>query len=194
MSSQGIRALVEVNNGTYEVSGRLVTHNMSDMVRLETIPRHVLLEENKTYDTADEWHVALVQMHIAQLIFQRNDLVTSEDECRNRKKYVARQIFRRLAKQGVYFRLCRRSVACPVPQNFPLHTLLRSIRLQLGFDCGRYPPWWLLWETAEMRSSGIDAWTGTWLSGLEMVQVEADVTSPSHLAAASFTQCDKAGK
>ncbi|KND87585.1 hypothetical protein TOPH_07773 [Tolypocladium ophioglossoides CBS 100239] len=36
-------------------------------------------------------------MHIAQLMFQHNDAVVSEDDCRN--KYVARQIFRRLAIQ-----------------------------------------------------------------------------------------------
>jgi hypothetical protein len=47
--------------------------------------------------TADEWYTALAEMHIAQLIFQHNDLVTSEDNCRN--KYVARMVFRRLARQ-----------------------------------------------------------------------------------------------
>ncbi|PVH76961.1 hypothetical protein DL98DRAFT_550882 [Cadophora sp. DSE1049] len=63
---------------------------------LANIPRAVLQPENKTYDTTDEWYVALAEMHIAQLIFQHNDLVTTEDDCRN--KYVARQLFRRLAK------------------------------------------------------------------------------------------------
>jgi len=71
---------------------------MTDMVRLANIPRAVLPPEGKTYGTADEWYVALAEIHIAQLIFQHNDLVLSEDDCRN--KYVARQIFRRLAKQG----------------------------------------------------------------------------------------------
>lgn len=33
---------------------------------------------------------------MAQLIFQHNDLVTTADDCRS--KYVARQLFRRLAK------------------------------------------------------------------------------------------------
>jgi aminoglycoside phosphotransferase (APT) family kinase protein len=71
---------------------------MTDMVRLANIPRAVLPPEGKTYETADEWYTALAEMHIAQLVFQHNDLVLSEDDCRN--KYVARQIFRRLAKQG----------------------------------------------------------------------------------------------
>lgn len=80
------------------MAGRPITHNMTDMVRLANIPNAVLPPEGKTYGTADEWYVALAEMHIAQLIFQHNDLVLSEDDCRN--KYVARQIFRRLAKQG----------------------------------------------------------------------------------------------
>ena len=37
-------------------------------------------------------------MQIATLLFQHNDMVSSEDDCRT--KYVARQLFRRLAKQG----------------------------------------------------------------------------------------------
>lgn len=37
-------------------------------------------------------------MHIAQLVFQHNDLVKTEDDCRN--KYIARQLFLKLAKQG----------------------------------------------------------------------------------------------
>ncbi|KAK2018413.1 phosphotransferase [Colletotrichum eremochloae] len=93
-----IGSLVETKNGIYEVAGRPITHNMTDMVRLANIPRSVLPPKGKTYETADEWYTALADMHIAQLIFQHNDLVTSEDDCRN--KYVARQLFRRLARQG----------------------------------------------------------------------------------------------
>lgn len=50
------------------------------------------------YQTADNWYVALAEMQMATLLFQHNDMISSEDDCRN--KYVARQIFRRLAKQG----------------------------------------------------------------------------------------------
>ncbi|KAF4988158.1 hypothetical protein FGRMN_9926 [Fusarium graminum] len=71
---------------------------MTDMIRLANIPECVLPPKGKTYATADEWYTALAEMHIAQLIFQHNDLITSEDDCRN--KYVSRQVFRRLAKEG----------------------------------------------------------------------------------------------
>jgi len=78
------------------VTGRPLSKNMNDMLQLANVPRAILPPESKTYSTADEWYVALAEMHIAQLIFQHNDLVTTEDDCRN--KYVARQPFRRLGK------------------------------------------------------------------------------------------------
>ncbi|KAH6635517.1 phosphotransferase [Chaetomium sp. MPI-SDFR-AT-0129] len=97
-----IGALVEVEGegnvaGSYSIAGRPITHNLTDMVRLANVPRAVLPPEGKTYSTADEWYVALAEMHLAQLVFQHNDAVESADDCRN--KFVARQIFRRLAKQ-----------------------------------------------------------------------------------------------
>jgi hypothetical protein len=87
----------EANDGTYEVAGRPITHNMTDMVRLANIPR-ILPPNGSRYETEDERCTTLADMHIAQLIFQHNGLATSEDGCRN--KYVARQILRRLVKQG----------------------------------------------------------------------------------------------
>jgi hypothetical protein len=98
-----IGALVEVKADSdgpksYTIAGRPITHNMTDMVRLANIPRSVLPPEGKTYATADEWYAALAEMHLAQLVFQHNDAVQSADDCRN--KYVARQVFRRLAKEG----------------------------------------------------------------------------------------------
>jgi aminoglycoside phosphotransferase (APT) family kinase protein len=71
---------------------------MKDMLQLAGIPRSILPPKWKTYVTADEYYTELAEMHLAQLIFQHNDLVASADHCRN--KYVARQIFRRLAREG----------------------------------------------------------------------------------------------
>ncbi|UNI16996.1 hypothetical protein JDV02_003378 [Purpureocillium takamizusanense] len=93
-----IGSLVEISPGQYRVAGRPITHNMTDMVRLANIPRSVLPAEGTTYTTGNAWYTALAEMHIAQLMFQHNDAVVSEDDGRN--KYVARQIFRRLAIQG----------------------------------------------------------------------------------------------
>ncbi|KAK1973252.1 phosphotransferase [Colletotrichum cereale] len=215
-----IGSLVEID-GTYEVASRPITHNMTDMIRLANIPRSVLPPKGKTYETADEWYTALADMHIAQLIFQHNDLVTSEDDCRN--KYVARQVFRRLAKQG---RLSTFGFAednwSAQSSKIPASTLSPG---PSGSDCFRLwgddfragnilltssdeiaalidweytyvgptqfmldPPWWLLLETAEMWSSGIDKWREaydmrlkTWLSAMK--KAEADMIEPGTLPA-----------
>ena len=96
LSFDRIGSLSENVDKTFSVTGRPLSKNMNDMLQLANIPHAVLPPENKTYSTTDEWYAAMAEMHIAQLIFQHNDLVTTEDDCRN--KYVARQLFRRLAK------------------------------------------------------------------------------------------------
>ncbi|KAF4471880.1 Phosphotransferase [Fusarium albosuccineum] len=93
-----IGSLVKTDNGHYSVAGRPITQNMNSMIQLANIPKSVLPPSNQTYGSADEWYTALAEMHIAQLLFQHNDLVRSEDDCRN--KYVARHLFHSLAKQG----------------------------------------------------------------------------------------------
>ena len=93
-----IGALVESSDGSYNVITRPVTRNMNDMLQLGGIPRSVLPHRDKTYNTSDDYYTELANMHLMQLVFQHNDLVTSSDDCRN--KYVARQIFRRIAKEG----------------------------------------------------------------------------------------------
>lgn len=93
-----IGSLAQTDENTFSVVGRPITQNMNNMLQLANIPRATLPPEDRMYGTADEWYVALAEMHIAQLVFQHNDLVTTADDCRN--KYVARQLFRKLAKQG----------------------------------------------------------------------------------------------
>lgn len=82
----------------FSIKGRPLSKNMNDMLQLANIPESILPAREKTYSDANEWYVALAEMHISQLIFQHNDLVTTEDDCRN--KYVSRQLFRRLAKDN----------------------------------------------------------------------------------------------
>lgn len=93
-----IGTLVETSPESYQVMGRPITLNMNNMVQLSNIPKSVLPAEGITYQSADEWYVVLAEMQIATLLFQHNDMVSSEDDCKT--KYVARQLFRRLAKEG----------------------------------------------------------------------------------------------
>ena len=97
-SFPNIGALAETSPNSYCVMGRPITLNMSNMVQLSNIPKSIFPSEGTTYKTADEWYTALAEMQIATLLFQHNDMISSEDDCRT--KYVARQLFRKLAKQG----------------------------------------------------------------------------------------------
>ncbi|WXC48152.1 hypothetical protein QX201_007867 [Fusarium graminearum] len=93
-----IGSLIEDENGCCSVAGRPITQNMNNMIQLANIPKAVLPEPHQTYESANSWYTASSEMHMAQLLFQHNDLVRSENDCRN--KYVARFLFHSLAKQG----------------------------------------------------------------------------------------------
>ena len=93
-----IGSLLETENGSFSVAGRPVTQNMSDMLQLANIPSTIFSPKDKTFRSAEEYYLNLARGHLIQLIFQHNDLVKSADDCRN--KYVARQLFCQLAKQG----------------------------------------------------------------------------------------------
>lgn len=92
-----IGSLLEVD-GSFQVAGRPLTFNMGSMTKLASIPAAIFPARDTTFATADEWYAELAKMHLAQLVFQHNDLVSDEDDCRN--KYVSRQLFLRLARQG----------------------------------------------------------------------------------------------
>lgn len=216
-----IGSLLETIPGKYEVSGRPITHNMTDMVRLANIPRPILPPEGTTYATADAWYTALAEMHIAQLIFQHNDAVVSEDDCRN--KYVSRQTFRRLAKQGRLSTFgfsddCWSDQSSKMPPSSLLPAPSNSENFRIWGDDFRAgnilltssdeiaalidweftyvgptqfsldPPWWLLLETAEMWSSGMDDWCEvyqkrlqTWLAAVKKAEANAPGSSSGPL-------------
>ncbi|KAG7289142.1 hypothetical protein NEMBOFW57_005505 [Staphylotrichum longicolle] len=93
-----IGSLVETSPGSFDVLTRPMTVNMATIVHQSNIPRSILPAKDTTYPTADAWYTALADLQLATLLFQHNDMVESADDCRT--KYVARQLFRRLAKQG----------------------------------------------------------------------------------------------
>jgi hypothetical protein len=71
---------------------------MNNMIQLANIPHAALPPEKTTYNTANQWYKTLAEMHLAQLTFQHNDIVSSRNDCRN--KYIASQLFCSLAKKG----------------------------------------------------------------------------------------------
>ncbi|KAI0537348.1 phosphotransferase family protein [Xylaria digitata] len=124
---------------------------------------------SQTYASADEWYRVLADMHIAQLVLQHNDTVENVDDAHD--KYVARQLFRKLAAERRLtpelesdggFTLFSEDLR---PANILPDKDLRVVGVidwefayaaptQFSFD----PPWWLLLEEPEDRPSGFRAW------------------------------------
>jgi hypothetical protein len=93
-----IGSLTQDADGQFSVSGRPLIMNMNSLIEFSTVPTSVLPTQPHNYSTTNGWYSALADMHLAQITFQHNDAVTDEDDARD--KYVARQLFRRLAREG----------------------------------------------------------------------------------------------
>ncbi|KNA98072.1 hypothetical protein FOXG_18331 [Fusarium oxysporum f. sp. lycopersici 4287] len=93
-----IGALIESSPGTYEVLERPITLNMNNVFQLSNIPPPIFPSEGTTYSAADEWYAVLAEMQMATLVFQHNDMISSEGDYRT--KYIARKLFQRLPKQN----------------------------------------------------------------------------------------------
>lgn len=92
-----IGSLRQIDDFTWEVSGRPLSMNMNELVRLGGLPRSKLLDSDTTFSSTSSYLEALADLNIEHLIHQRNDAVASEDDCR--RKFVARQLFRKLARE-----------------------------------------------------------------------------------------------
>lgn len=82
----------------WEVQHRPITQSTNDLVVSGGIPPCVLPVHNKMYNTSHEYYQAMADMHFTHLTFQHNDAVLSLPD--GRESYVARQLFRRLAREG----------------------------------------------------------------------------------------------
>ncbi|TQN74727.1 Altered inheritance of mitochondria protein 9 [Colletotrichum shisoi] len=166
-----IGSLVEDDDGVVSVEGRPLIQNTNSLVDHARVPPWVL--PSKTYTEANEWYSALADMHLAQLVFQHNDAVEDEDDARD--KYVARQLFRKLAVEGRLaaglggkpdpdgtFRLWSEDLR---PSNVLIDRHLRVVAVvdwefayvapsQFTFD----PPWWLLLGEPDWWEGGYQMW------------------------------------
>ncbi|KAF5020382.1 hypothetical protein F66182_7590 [Fusarium sp. NRRL 66182] len=196
-----IRSLVEDKNGVISVEGRPLIQNMNSLVDHARVPPCVL--PTKAYATATEWYSALADMHMAQLVFQHNDAVQDEDDARD--KYVARQLFRKLAADGRLltglgkqsdpdgtFRLWSEDLR---PSNVLIDKDLRVVGVvdwefvyvapsQFTFD----PPWWLLLTEPDWWEGGYKKWTEAYEPRLEIfLRILED--EERQLAKPELTEC-----
>jgi hypothetical protein len=71
-----------------EVLTRPLSINISQLANFARVPHFQLPPLSKTFKTSSEYYIALADMHLQQLSFQRNQAIESADDCR--KKYIAR--------------------------------------------------------------------------------------------------------
>ncbi|RHZ62284.1 uncharacterized protein CDV56_104203 [Aspergillus thermomutatus] len=89
LSFPRIGSLTQVDDFTWEVTGRPLSINMNELIRLGTLPRSKL--PATPFDTASSYLKALTELHLEHLVHQRNDAADSVNDCR--RKFVARQLF-----------------------------------------------------------------------------------------------------
>ena len=78
----------------WQVGKRAVTMNLNALVSCGNYPPDALPQD--TFSTANEYFVALAEVHLTHLRMQRNDAIEDEADCR--RKFVARCLFRRIAQ------------------------------------------------------------------------------------------------
>lgn len=178
-----IGSLVEDKaSGNINVKGRPLLANMIELVIHTDAPAEDILPlPSTTYSDSDAWFSALADIHMAQLAFQRRDLVEDADDARD--KYVARQLFRQVAAEGRYspsdndndnagssqpaFALFSEDLR---PANILLDkddNIVGVIDWEFAYAAplsfSSCPPWWLLMEEPESWSpGGLVGWQETY--------------------------------
>lgn len=165
-----IGSLSQVDDFEWQVTRRPLSMNMNELVRLGGLPKSKLPDINTTFFTSSSYLEALASLNIEHLFHQRNDSVESADDCR--RKFVARLLFRKLAKD--------KRLTNPSFENGPFKLWcddFRPANVLLNKDMqitgvvdweftyaapaefSHAPPWWLLIEKPELWPKGIEDWT-----------------------------------
>lgn len=152
---------------------RPLSINMNELVQLGNIPPHLLPQT--TFKTASAYFLALAEMHMIHLKYQRNDAIDSAEDCR--RKYIARCLFRRLAREnrlgsrahdkGPFKLFCDDFRPTNVLSNSQKDfKAVGAIDWEFTYaapaDFVYSPPSWLLLERPEYWKEGLNDWTQTY--------------------------------
>ena len=165
-----IGSLSQIDDFAWEVARRPLSMNMNELVRLGGLPRSKLPDLNTTFSTSSSYIEALADLNIEHLVHQRNDSVESADDCR--RKFVARQLFRKLARdkrltnplfeKGPFKFWCDdlRPANVLLNENMQIAGVVDwEFTYAAPAEFSYAPPWWLLIEKPELWSKGIEDWT-----------------------------------
>lgn len=166
-----IRSLHQVDDSTWEVSRRPLTMNMNELVGRGGLPRRALPDINETFDTASSYLEFLAHLELKHLIHQRNDAISSADDCR--RKFVARKLFLKLAKEkklndpdhenGPFKLWCDnlRPANALVKEDMIAGVVDWEFTYAAPAEFVYAPPWGLLLERPEGWREGFDDWNET---------------------------------
>jgi hypothetical protein len=162
-----IGCISSVDDGvSWEVSHRPLTLNMNELVQLGNVSPDLLPQG--PFETSSAYYIALADMHKAHLEAQRVRVMQATEV---RRKYVARCLFHKLAREG---RLCRYGNLGPFRlfnDDFRPANVLANAEFQVTgvvdweFTYAAPPefaysaPLWLLLELPEYWPEGLDDWT-----------------------------------
>ncbi|KKZ63057.1 hypothetical protein EMCG_02558 [[Emmonsia] crescens] len=146
----------------WSVETRALTFNMNELIGLANYPPQDF--HKCRFSTSSEYFVTLANYHLQHLKVQRNDAIIDEADCR--KKYVARCLFRKIARE-----FCSPYDNGPFPlfcDDFrPSNVIVDkdlNIRCLIDWEfCYAAPaefthcsPWWLLLARPEDWIAGLD--------------------------------------
>ncbi|KAL1389312.1 hypothetical protein HDK64DRAFT_298211 [Phyllosticta capitalensis] len=200
-TEERIGALSQVEEDEWVVDKAPLTLDSSTLVQLGTLPRSKTL--SGTFDNSASYFEALADIKIQHLIHQRNDAINGSDDCR--RKYVARQLFQKLAREN--------KLAWPTtPSSRPKFRLFNDdfrptnvlavtggkrdfvVSGVVDWEWTYFappeftysPPWWLLIARPDSWPKGLDDWAVKYEQALptfldELRKVEDDYIARSRL-------------
>lgn len=165
LSLPKINSLVQVNDWEWEVKDRPLSMSMNELVRLGTLPRSKL--PVTTFESASSYFSKLANLNIDHLIHQRNDAIKDSTDCR--RKYVARHLFRKLARKHPFTSISSDQGPFKIwcDDFHPANILINSNFEIVGVIDWEFTyaapaefsfalPWWLLLEQPEYWENGIE--------------------------------------
>ncbi|EEP82091.1 predicted protein [Uncinocarpus reesii 1704] len=166
-------AIGALEAGTWKVTKRPLTLNMNELVRVGNLPPSIFAQ--KKFQTASEYFKELATQQFLHLQYQRNDAVEDEHDCR--KKYIARCLFRKIARdmqteQGPFHLYCddlRPSNILISEEDFMITGVIDwEFTYVAPVEFTYTAPWWLLFKSPEAWESDLNSFFARYKAHLQV--------------------------
>lgn len=162
------------------VEHRPLSINMNELVQVGGVRAEDLPGTTETFASGAEYLLALAELHMTHLSSQRNDAIDDAEDCRT--KYIARCLFRKLAREGrlcwtreegVFKLFCDDLRPANVLANSDFgYKISGAIDWEFTYaaplEFVYSPPCWLLLERPEYWEDGLDDWERVYEIQLEV--------------------------